>query len=291
METKVYVDVLLVINYVVNLLLMECTARLTGRRPARKRMVLAALTGAVGALTIFLPVSGFVVPLLIRLGLAAVIVAITFGWHGRRAFAGELFVFFAVSMFFSGVMLAVQILFAPQGMLYANGIVYFELSSITLVLTTAAAYAALSVLHRIWGRGQLRETVYLVEVVLNGKTVQLDALLDTGNRLYEPFSGAPVMVCGLDAISPLFSPAQIADLCARRYLDPDWHGETAFRLVPYRAVSGQGMLPAFCPDRLLVCRDGEWVKVERVYIAVCAEPIGGEAYTAILHPEMTGVQI
>lgn len=291
METTVYVDVLLVLNYVVNLLLVLCTAKLTGRRPKRRRIVAAALFGSASALTIFLPYLGFGAELSLKLALAAALVRIAFPYTGFRAYGKQLFVFFATSVFFGGVMLALWVAFAPGGMIYHNGVVYFNISSLALIVTTAAAYAALTLAHRLARGGRVRTVVYRMEVCFRGRSVSLRGLVDTGNSLYEPFSHAPVAVCRLEDIAPLL-PAEAVAALRKDELNPDAskHG-VPFRLVPYGAVGGAGMIPAFRPERILLFGEGRRYAVEDVFIGITGTGLGGGGYNALLNPDLIAVRI
>ena len=55
MPLIIYVDVLIVLNFIVNYLLLAVSTRLSGGKASRLRLALAALIGAFFSLTIFLP--------------------------------------------------------------------------------------------------------------------------------------------------------------------------------------------------------------------------------------------
>ena len=78
METAVYVDVLLVLNYIVNLLLVLCTAKLSGVLPVRRKIVAAALVGSLCSLTIFLPFMGFFYDVAAKALISALMVRVAF---------------------------------------------------------------------------------------------------------------------------------------------------------------------------------------------------------------------
>lgn len=293
METKVYVDVLLVINYLINLLLVQCTAKLTGVRPKRRRMVLSSLFGSASALTIFLPFFGFVVEVLLRVTLASGVVLVAFSFQGMRHFFKQLFVFFAVSFFFSGIMLAVWMLFSPAGMLYHNGVVYFDISTPVLLLTAALAYGALSLANRLARDGRVHAAVYGIELRHGDADAQLQGLVDTGNALYDPFSNTPVMVCCLDDVAQLLPPGAAEGIRRGEHMQTNFQRYgLAVRLIPYHSVKGSGMLPAFRPDALtLVQPNGDRLRVERVYLALSTKKVGGMGYDALLNPDLIGVKV
>lgn len=291
METKVYVDVLLVLNYIINMLLIMCTAKLTGRRPKRRRIVAAALFGSASSLTIFLPFFGFWSSIFSKIIISAVLVLVAFSYRDGKSFVKQWFAFFAVNFFFAGVMLAVWMAFSPSGMIYYNGIVYFDISSFTLIVTTIAAYAVLTLAHKLTRGGRVATAVYRTDILYGGRTVSVRGLVDTGNSLYEPFSDTPVMVCSLGDIAPL-----LPDGAAEAILRGE-HMTSAFnrfglrlRLVPYGNVGGAGTVPAFHPELVRLTGEGGEKVVERVYVAMTTDRIGGDDYNALLNPDLIGAR-
>lgn len=84
MVQEVYVDILLAVNFFVNLLLLSLVG---GRcRCSRGRLVLAACVGALSSLHIFLPPlpvwAGTALGVLLKIGWGAAMVRIAFGWAG-----------------------------------------------------------------------------------------------------------------------------------------------------------------------------------------------------------------
>jgi stage II sporulation protein GA (sporulation sigma-E factor processing peptidase) len=293
METYLYVDVLLVINYIINTLLIHGAAKLTGRRPGRHRVAFAALFGAMSSLSIFLPFFGFWLSLGAKGIVSAVIVFIAFPYISIRQFGKQLFVFFAVSFFFAGVMLAIWMVFAPRGMLYYNGVVYFDVSSVTLIVTTAAAYILLSLGQRFSRKGRLAIKIYETEIFFRGRSVRLSALVDSGNSLTEPFSDIPVMVCGLADIAALLPIGAAECILTDGHMTGEFAArfDLPLRLIPYRGVKTRGAMPAFRPDYLLLSGYGETLRTESVYIGITPDAPKGEGYRAILNPDLIGLSI
>ena len=80
MPTVIYVDVLLVLNFVINFLLLRLTAAAAGCPPPALRLALGAAVGAVGALSIFVAFPAQIAWLAFRLMLAAVMTRIALPW-------------------------------------------------------------------------------------------------------------------------------------------------------------------------------------------------------------------
>ncbi|MFR1802718.1 MAG: sigma-E processing peptidase SpoIIGA, partial [Faecalispora jeddahensis] len=62
--------------------------------------------------------------------------------------------------------------------------------------------------------------------------------------------------------------------------------QPGLRLVPFRAVGGEGILPAFRPDCIEIQTAKERITVQEVYLAVSAQKLGTTGFSALLNPEL-----
>ena len=245
----VYADVLVILNLYINYLLIRSAAALLRRDADRRRCLIAASIGAATSLTILLPSLPFYAVAAIK---AAVCTAMTFAAFGRQKrgdFALSALCVTLMSFLFAGATLALWTFFAPFGMLWENGVAYFNVSLPALAVFTAAAYAAVRAV-RFFDRRRRAKKTCEVAISLAGKSALLRGFADTGNRLRDPFSGRAVVICRRDSLGELI-PAQVAD-----YLDGKPHD--ALRLVPCRTVTGLKPLPVFRADSVTI--DGKAVE-------------------------------
>ena len=82
-------------------------------------------------------------------------------------------------------------------------------------------------------------------------TAQLQGLADTGNSLVDFFSGKPVIIC---------DGTKFADIAPSPSAPPP----KGFRLLPCETVSGNGLIPVFQPDEVVIYaeRTGRYRKVD-----------------------------
>ena len=94
-----------------------------------------------------------------------------------------------------------------------------------------------------------------VEFTYKGKSTELRALVDTGNLLCEPISGRACVVVDTESVSGVF-PEKITALArsAKPYelalLDDEFVKDV--RLLPARAATGEGMMLAVRPERVII---------------------------------------
>lgn len=225
----VYLDLVVLLNFGVDFLLLMGTNRLCGYPIGAKRAALAAIFGAVYAGCCMLPGFGFlgrgIWPIL-SLGAMAVI---AFGWIRSALKRGILFVFLCMAL--GGIAL-----WAGTG-------------GFTGILAGAALVCLLAVIG-FWGRIGSREFV-TVKLRRGERCRVLTALRDTGNTLTDPVTGQQVLVVGPEVARELLG------LTGEELRDPIAAVSSGripgLRLIPYRSVGcSGGMLPAMAMDEVTV---------------------------------------
>jgi stage II sporulation protein GA (sporulation sigma-E factor processing peptidase) len=253
MERVVYIDSLFLLNGIINYLLLLAAARMGGIPPSRRRLLLAAAVGALYAVAALLPALWFLGWWPAKAASGVLLVLLAFGRTGRWIRLSLLF--FGASAGVGGAVYAMGHTIGGASML-PGGIPYIPVSFRVLVLASVGCYLLLGVIFRQGTQGGARAITQVV-LTAEGRTVQLNALVDSGHSLEDPISGAPVVVGELRALRPLFTPAVNAILDEKPLPGPDVLlvsldrvGEAKrFRLIPFRSlgVSG-GLLVVYKPD-------------------------------------------
>lgn len=247
----VYLDMVMLLNFLVDFLLILGTNRLTGYPPEGTRAAGASFLGSIYAAACLVPGFRFLGNILWRIVFLILIAVLAFGWNLGTVRRGA--VFTLLSMALGGIAGGMQARHFPAICLCA---------------------LLLWLLCRVGFGGHLGEREYVpVELSWQDRKLHILALRDTGNTLRDPLTGESVLVCGADVGEELLN------LPRHTFLDPA--GTVAsgilpgLRLIPYRAV-GQpaGMLLAL---RLKDVKIGE----QRVNPLVAFAPheiAKGEAY-------------
>ncbi len=277
----VYADVLLVINLFVNYALLLCSSIIMKNSASRLRVLLGASIGAFYGLVIFLPEIPKIFELILRLAVTGLIVIGTFGFKNLRYFLRCFFTFFAVSFAFGGIMLVLWVTVAPVGMVYNNGAVYFDIDLAVLAVSTVISFAVVSLISHFTSRRAPKESMALVKVVRDNKTVSATALIDTGNSLCETFSGYPVALGEYGTFQKLL-PTSVTDFLDGKEIEPS----ADFRVVTHKTVSGTGILPVFRPDYIEVKTASRTVRTDKVYLAITKNNLAGGEFSVILNPDL-----
>ena len=247
----VYLDLVIILNFLVDLLLLVGTNRITGFPPGVKRAAAAAGLGGIYSGVCLLPGFFFLGNTLWRLVFLSLMASVAFGWNKSAVTRGGIFLLLSMALGGMAVGLGKQ----GFGMLILGAI-------------------GVWVLCRVGFGGKTAQEYIPIEVAHNGKNRRFIALRDTGNTLRDPITGERVLVLSADAA---------LDLCGLTAEDLHRPMETmlthpGFRLIPYRAVGQPGsMLLGLRAD---VTMEG---KCRKAVVAFAPEVIGrGECYQALV---------
>ena len=295
----IYIDVLLAVNLFIDFLLLLATARLLCLPFRRWRMVLGSMFGAGCACLILMPELPVLPSIMVKLVSAAIIILITFPWTGLLAYIKQITVFFVISTVFAGVAFAVWFFAAPGGFYVVNGVVYYDVSPITLVGLTLISYGVIWLYGRITRKKMPVQSEYRLLMDAGMGEIGVKTMYDTGNALTELFSGSPVVIIRYGAIESVLPEDLREALSSYLYAsvddsfcmqDSDYEQGSAvktavrsrIRLVPYQSVGGQGLLPAFRPERLTVVSARDAVRdVTGAFVAV-SRALGHGEYDALI---------
>lgn len=217
---RIYLDLAVILNFLVDGLLLLGTNRLAGHSPNWKRCILGAFTGGIYAGVCLLPGFRFLGGSLWRIVFLALMGMIAFGPDKSGWKRCGLFVI--LSMALGGMALGMG----------RTGFPVLLLGGFCLWLLCGIGFS-----------GPVGREFVKLEIRYMEKVLRLTALRDTGNTLRDPISGEPVMVIDADASEKLTG-LTAAEL--RSPLETIEYGKIpGLRLIPYRSVGqSAGMLLA-----------------------------------------------
>ncbi|MEG1107522.1 MAG: sigma-E processing peptidase SpoIIGA [Oscillospiraceae bacterium] len=247
----IYVDDLFLLNLAINYFILLATAKLCALPYRRLRFGLGAAFGGIYAVLVLLPGMNFLAQPILKLALGAAITLIAFG--DAKKILKPFVAFLAVSAAFGGAIFAISMLGGGS----LEGGFYINADLKVLLLSFAICYFSITLVFDRLVQRRGRETM-AVRIELCGKSVEFTALRDTGNQLFDPVSGLPVMVAGRDAAAALLPPFAFEALNRGatellQSLGQDAALGAKFRLVPYSALGlKMALLPVFRPDVLII---------------------------------------
>lgn len=278
-------DVLMVLNFIVNYLLLLISARLCAMDFSRFRLLLAALFGALCSLVIFLPPLGSAGSILFKSLTSGALVVIAGGYHGWRGFSKRLFMLLAASFVFAGFMLFITLMSGGKTGFFQNGVCYFHISGVKLVTCSVILYGILTVYQKLFKNSMVGEEEYQVLISSEGKTKEMAGVMDSQNHLIDLFSGTPVVIGSYAALYDILPSGICAAIDSSMIDAAEMKG---VRFIPCRTVAGQDVLPAFRPERMILRHGEKEVMIEDVYIAVAQSLDTAGTQKLLLNPALNG---
>ena len=286
--TVIYLDVLIITNFIIDYFLLLATQKLSKSIVRRRKLLLGALVGSLYSLSILLPTKSTPLVLLYKLFMAATLVLITFGFRSPSYYIRHFLLFFGVNFAFGGAMLAIYTFISPKFLAMHNGQVYFHISALTLLVFTGAIYGGTCLILRFTHRQAPAEKIYHLTLDVDGRQIYLNALLDTGNSLVDVMSGQPIIVASYKKCKDVI-PSDLRDIYREMRCDIRSTGQVGvsswahrFRIVPYESLGSGGLLPGFKPDSITVEVEKQNRKVQNGIVAVSGKPISNGEFDALL---------
>ena len=248
----VYLNLVMILNFLVDFLLILGTNRLSGFPPDWGRSALAAAVGGLYSGLCMIPGFHFMMNFLWRIASLLVVSAVAFGGSSMLRRGG---IFVLLSLALGGIAVG----FGNEGYwmpVIAVGILWL-------------------LCRRVFSGGAGGKEYVPVRITHEGNMVSVIALKDSGNSLRDPVTGESVMVIGAQTAMHLIglnkeqlsSPMETLTASSIRGL----------RLIPYRSVGGSGMLLA---KRFSNVQIGD--RKGSALVAFAPEAIGrGEGYQAL----------
>ncbi|MBR1481714.1 MAG: sigma-E processing peptidase SpoIIGA [Ruminococcus sp.] len=250
----VYIDVLITVNIFIDFILLLCTQKLLNIRARMLRVILGSVAGGLCSLAALFPSLPFGLNIMSDLLFAAVIILTAFGFGRAKLFIRRVAVFFALSFSFCGLMLFIYHAFHPAGMEIYNDTVYFNISPLLLIILTLVSYYATKLYRRLT-KGSCGQHACRIELAINHCSTSFPAVIDTGCKVKEPFSGDYVIIAEETILHDL------------RFQN------VTMRIIPFESLGGEGILRGYKADEVKI--DGKEVE-QGVYLGVCDNVLKGE---------------
>lgn len=290
----VYIDTLFLTNFACDFFLLYLTRTICKDKSRTYRMIVGALIGAVYSVLMFCVDVMVWQSILASVFVSALIVYVSFKSKTAKEFLTVFAVFYFASFILAGI--SYVVFFAPgftgiTEMALSNGVFYFNINPWAVIVGAALCFLLLFAVERVYTKRLVQAAnMHNVTITYNNKSINIKALLDTGNHVCDPVTGIPVVVCEIQKILPLFEGEDFyRSLCKMRFeadykLLTELVCATPFRLVPYITITqGAGLMLAFIPDKIEIDKN----EVSRkILIGISVQNIGDESYNALLHPKV-----
>ena len=263
MYYKLYIDSVFFVQFVMNLYLLSITGKILKCTATHLRIILGALLGAVMiCLVILVPLFNIKIRLIIgAIPVSMSMIRIVFKIHTPKRLFKSCMIMAFCSFFLGSIVLWLESRFAWPA--------WLKYSIRTFVLFVFFGYSFVLFLIRKF-QNTKTDDIKEIRIPIGERNIHMKALLDTGNHLSEPISGAPVSVISRSAAEKF-----------KEYMVPE-----KYHAIPYRSVGkSSGIMDAYELPELVIEDTYRDIYCKRVIVAICNTGISKDSiYQMILHP-------
>lgn len=231
MRMKIYVDLVLLLNFGFDLILLFSVGIVLRRQTDLKRLIFGALLGSLTIFSMFVELNSWEL-FLIKIIVSILMVWITFGFRDIHYFLKNLFYLYTASIVLGGFLyfLNVQFSYKNEGLVF-----YFEGLSVNVIVLIVSSPL---ILYAYVKQGLLLKNYYSqcysVDIYMkSGDVICATAFLDTGNQLVDPYKKRPILLLNQDLFEIDYAKHSVV-------------------LVPYDALNYHGLLKCVVPEKIFI---------------------------------------
>ena len=212
-KMKIYLDYIFIINFIFDFIILITTSLILKRNIKIVRIILGSLIGSLTILILFIRMNNLEL-ILYKIIISILMIIVTFGYKNIKYFLKNIYYLYLISIILGGFIIFININFNKLN------IVLSILLSILLVIIYIKNIKDLKTNYNKY---------YKVDIYYDNKIIKLNAFLDTGNKLIDPYKKWPIIL------------VKNTNLTSNNYL-----------YVPFNTISSNGLLKC--------------IKVNKIYI-------------------------
>lgn len=268
----IYLDVLIIVNIYITYFTLKATAKLLHLGYKTKRLISASVLGGLFSLSAVIK-ADIIFLILLRVLMTFIITVTAFGFPNIRRLILRMLINIGGGTLVCGISIMLRECTGSSLFNAAGGYPYLNISVMTLIIATTAAYTALTVFRRICDKPSTDELIKIT-IIKDGKTASISAYPDSGNNLRDFLTGLPVIVCRKDKIKGIFT------------LENEEELPSGARIIPFSSIGGNGFITAFKPDSLTAEYGGGKEKNIEALIGTGGDSLENESFDAIINPKI-----
>lgn len=292
-----YFDVVLIINLIMNYVILYLVALILNKEKVYYRLFLGAMLGCIFLIGMVYPKFAFLTKLPSKIILSIAMVFLSFSTKNIRDFLKTISFLYIISFMMGGGVLAFFFLLNLKESSLIDTIIFNSISVPWWILLISAftVFVFLKyiwpIIYRILAKDAL---LVLITIVLDEKSTEVTALIDTGNDLFDPISNYPVIIVELSAIKSIFSmdldvmfkEGMEGNLEAISKLAANSKWANRFRLIPFESIGrNKGLMLGFKPDSVTIKYNKKILTTKDAVIGVYQKTLSQEGtYRALLNP-------
>ncbi|MFW6015601.1 MAG: sigma-E processing peptidase SpoIIGA [bacterium] len=300
MYYEIYIDTLFIINFMMDFLVLWTVGKLLKQITTWLKLISASAAGAfVICIIVIFPISNIMINIFIYYVLTSLLmIFIAFRPKNIKQTIKLIISLYLITFLIGGSI--VSLYYYTKVGYYVNQIINGNIvGSIdfnTFFLASLIAFIIIKMILHYFSRVMtVQKNLYAAEIYMNGKKIEVQGLLDTGNNLYDPITKSPVIIVEYDAIKEII-PENVRNIIydfinnnsTSFYEQMGELHEYKIRLIPFSSIGESGMLIGMVSETVTISLDYEKeFKLNDIVLAVYNKKLSQDnSYQILLHPKM-----
>ncbi len=289
----VYLDIVLLENLCMNYIILFATGYLMKIKMKQLRLATSSLLGGIYAVVAYLEILPIYSNFTMKILLSILMVYIAYHPKNIKNLCKQLVIFYLTSFAFGGCAFALLYFIKPQNILMRNGVYVgtypIKIALLGGIIGFIIIYIAFKIVKT---KLRKKDIIYTITIEIEGKTLEVKAMLDTGNMLKDPISGMSVIVVEksklysllpnklLDNIEKIIGgegESLLEQIEEKEYL-------ARFRIIPFSSVGKQnGLMLGFKADKVAIKKEDEIQFSNSVVIGIYNQTLSkNKSYSALI---------
>lgn len=223
----IYVDLIIIFNFLIDLLLLIGVSVILKRKPNIVRIIIASIFGSLSTILLFY-INNNLLLLTYKFITSIIMIVISFKYQNFNYFKDNLVYLYILSIILGGTIYLLNdtVTLSNKGYIFKNNGLKINLYLLLLI----SPIIIIKYINKQKHYQTEYQNYYNIEIYYNDKVIKDTAFLDTGNNLKDPYFHKPIILVNSSLIQE--------------------HIKTF--LVPYYTVNNKDLLEVFSPQKILV---------------------------------------
>lgn len=290
----VYIDIILLENLCMNYIILFATAYIMKIKISHIRIIASSSIGAVYSIMLYMQILPIYSSIFMKIILSVAMVYISYAPKTVKIAIKQLIIFYLISFAFGGCAFALLYFVKPQDIFIKNGVYIgtypLKIALLGGIVGFIITYIAFKIIKN---KATKEEMIYKLKIKNNDKTVEVNALLDTGNKLKDPITLVPVIVIEKQKLYN-FLPEEILENIDKiiggdsdKLIEENIKYMSKFRVIPYNSIGKQnGLMLGFKADEVKIIIDEEERTIKNTIIGIFNQSFNSQTYSALISLEI-----
>ena len=261
----IYADIVFLENFILNYIIIFSTAIISKSTIKHSRMIIASIIGSIFSITNYLIDMSFKLNFFIKILLSFLMILISFRSRNINKIFKQLIFFYLVSFTYGGIAFMLLFFISPQNISFADNHFVGTYPIKITILAAAFGIIIIIIISKIL-KDRLSQNAMIcdLEIFYDGKSKKIKAMLDTGNLLKEPISGADVIVVEKKSLKEIIPEKVLENMVSiidgKRLAEKnDYYNK--IKIIPFSSLGNEnGILVGFKPDYIKIYYENEIIR-------------------------------